>query len=173
MKKVFFGLTLIFTSLFAFAQQQGTTEITHRNSWLKAGVNLGHAVGDVNKSHNAVLGLELKGQLMETNHVGIGLSSGYNHFFPKKDFKSFGTVPLGSFLRFYPQASGFFVGSDLGFSLVTKKDAKGGFYLRPQLGYHNRDWNAFAFYNHIFRNENKGGNIAHAGVGVTYNVRFK
>lgn len=172
MKKILSTLAIAFVSATAMAQQTGTTEITHRNSWLKAGVNAGIPVGDANNSHAFVLGLELKGQLMETNHVGIGLTSGYNHFFPKEDFKSFGTVPLGGFLRLYPKSEGFFLGSDLGYTVVTAKDAKGGFYLKPQLGYHNYNWNVFGFYNHVFRKENKGGNIAHVGVGTTYNLRF-
>lgn len=152
---------------------QKTEEITKKNSWLKLGINAGVPVGDISNYSSFVAGLELKGQLMETNHVGIGLTTGYNHFFAKNNLQSFGTIPLGAFIRVYPAAKGFFAGLDGGYSVVTGIDnAKGGAYIKPQLGYHNYDWNVFGFYNNIFRSDVNGGNIAHVGIGATYNIRF-
>ena len=165
-------MVLIFAAWGTGAFAQEVKELTPRNSWLKAGVNAGLPVGDVADYTSFVLGLELKGQLMETNHVGLGITTGYNHFFAKENFKSVGTIPLAGFLRLYPKAEGFFIGTDLGYSLVTQDNAKGGFYIKPQIGYHNYDWNVFGFYSHIFRDGNNGGNIAHTGLGVTYNLRF-
>ena len=111
---------------------------------------------------------------METPHLGIGLTTGYNHFFVKNGYKEFGTVPLGAFIRIYPQAKGFFAGTDLGYSFLTNANgADGGFYVKPQIGYHNYSWNYFAYFNGIFRSTNSGGNINHAGIGATYNIRFK
>ena len=170
MKRVFLAAAVLFITATAMAQE--STEITRKNSWLKAGLNAGVPVGDLSDYSSFVAGLELKGQLMETNHVGIGLTTGYNHFFAKNGAEDFGTVPLGAFIRFYPQAKGFFIGSDLGYSFVTKKDVDGGVFVKPQIGYHNYDWNIFGFYNGVFRSDSKGGNIQHVGVGATYNIRF-
>lgn len=173
MKKLilFMAVTVLTGKL--MAQQTEATEITKKNSWLKAGVNAGVPFGDLGDVSSFTLGLELKGQLMETNHVGIGLTTGYNHFFAKDDFDSFGTIPLGAFIRYYPQSKGFFLGTDLGYSFITGiEDADGGFYVRPQLGYHNYDWNFFGFYNGILRGDDNGGNLNYAGIGATYNIRF-
>ena len=171
MKRVFLAVAVLLTTATAMAQE--STEITKKNSWLKAGLNVGVPVGDLSDYSSFVAGLELKGQLMETNHWGIGLTTGYNHFFAKDNFDDFGTIPLGAFLRYYPQSKGFFIGSDLGYSFVTTKNADGGFYVKPQIGYHNYDWNVFGFYNGVLRSDNKGGNIQHVGIGATYNIRFK
>ncbi|MBN8833873.1 MAG: hypothetical protein ABS68_03345 [Niastella sp. SCN 39-18] len=173
MKKIILATAIVFFATGVFAQQT-ETEITSRNSWLKAGLSAGVPVGDASDYSNFVLGLDLKGQLMETPHLGIGLTTGYNHFFAKNGYKEFGTVPLGAFIRVYPQAKGFFIGTDLGYSFLTNANgADGGFYVKPQLGYHNYSWNYFAYFNGIFRSASSGGNINHAGIGATYNIRFK
>ncbi|RYD80197.1 MAG: hypothetical protein EOP53_08420 [Sphingobacteriales bacterium] len=171
MKKFILATAIVFTTAGAFAQE--TTEITSKNSWLKAGLSLGVPVGDVSDSHSFVAGLDLKGQLMSTPHLGIGLTTGYNHFFAKDNFESFGTIPLGAFIRVYPKAKGFFAGTDIGYSFLTNaNDADGGFYVKPQIGYHNYAWNVFGYYNGILRGDNAGGNIQHVGIGATYNIRF-
>lgn len=173
MKKLILATAIVFTAFGAFAQET-PTEITSKNSWLKAGLSAGVPVGDLSDVSSFVLGLDLKGQLMSTPHLGIGLTTGYNHFFMKDDFESFGTVPVGGFIRVYPQAKGFFAGTDLGYSFLTNaNDADGGFYVKPQIGYHNYSWNLFGYYNGIFRSDNSGGNIQHVGIGATYNIRFK
>jgi len=169
--KLIVALT-VFVSANVWAQTP-TPEITKKNSWLKAGLTAGVPVGDISEVSNFTLGLDLKGQLMSTNHIGIGLTTGYNHFFVKDGFESFGTIPLGVFMRVYPDYKGFFAGTDLGYSLLTgTNNNKGGVYVRPQLGYHNYDWNIFGFYNHIFRGDVDGGAIQTAGIGFTYNLRF-
>jgi hypothetical protein len=160
--------------LFATVQVKAqSTEVTPRNSWLKLGANVGVPVGNLSNYSSFTAGLELKGQFLETNYLGIGLTAGYNHYFGKNGYDGFGTIPLGAFLRIYPQSKGFFFGTDLGYSVVTGYDnAKGGFYLKPQLGYHNYDWNIFGYYNNIFRSDDNGGNIGSVGIGATYNIRF-
>lgn len=174
MKKLILLLLVVVASVSVFSQA-GTqpTEITTKNSWLKAGLNAGVPFGDLGDVSSFTLGLELKGQLMETNHVGLGLTTGYNHFFAKNGHEDFGTIPLGAFIRYYPQSQGFFLGTDLGYSFLTNANgANGGFYLRPQLGYHNYDWNFFVLYNGILRSDENGGSLHYAGVGATYNIRF-
>jgi hypothetical protein len=172
-KRVIIAFTALIISTGLFAQTTTTPDITKKNSWLKIGLNAGVPVGNISDFSSFVAGLELKGQLMETNHVGIGLTTGYNHFFAKNNGQSFGTVPLGAFIRVYPESKGFFAGLDAGYSFVTGvTGAKGGAYVKPQLGYHNYDWNVFGFYNHIFRSDANGGSIPHVGIGATYNIRF-
>ena len=130
-------------------------------------------VGNISDYSSFTAGLELKGQFLETPHLGIGLTTGYNHYFAKSGYSDFGTVPLGAFIRVYPQSKGFFAGLDLGYSIVTGYDgAVGGFYLKPQLGYHNYNWNFFAYYNNVFRGSADGGDIGSVGLGATYNIRF-
>ena len=173
MKKVVLLMVLTALSVATFAQSE-PEEITSRNSWLKLGVNAGVPFGNLSKTSNFTLGAELKGQVMSTEHVGFGLTTGYNHFFPKDGYSNFGTIPLGLFVRYYPSSHGFFTGLDAGYSFITgANDATGGVYIRPQLGYHNYSWNFFAFYNGIFRSEENGSSLQYAGVGATYNIHFR
>jgi len=172
MKKSLLTAAIVLASVCAFAQDP-ETEITSKNSWLKAGISAGIPVGDADDYSSFVLGLDLKGQLMSTPHLGIGLTTGYNHFFAKDGIEDFGTVPVGAFIRVYPKSKGFFAGTDAGYSFVTGIDgADGGFYVKPQVGYHNYSWNVFGFYNGVFRSETSGGSIQHVGIGATYNIRF-
>jgi len=170
MKKLFLATAVLLSVMAANAQE--TSEITSKNSWLKAGLSAGVPVGDADDYSSFVVGLDLKGQLMSTPHLGIGLTTGYNHFFAKEGIEDFGTIPLGAFIRVYPKSKGFFAGSDIGYSFVTADNADGGFYVKPQIGYHNYSWNIFGFYNGIFRSDTDGGNIQHVGIGATYNIRF-
>ncbi len=54
------------------------------------------------------------------------------------------------------------------FSNVENND--GGLYINPQIGYHNRDWNFYGFYQNTFTD---AINIRSLGLGATYNIRFK
>lgn len=172
MKKLLFA-TLTALLICASAQAQNE-EINRTNTWLKFGVNLGAPLSPISNISNFVGGLEFKAQFMETDHVGIGLGVGYNHFVGKNNLGDFGTVPLGAFLRVYPDREGFFAGLDFGYSFVTGAgNSDGGFFFKPQLGYHNYYWNFFGFYNQVLRTNINGGNIPHLGVGITYNIHFK
>ncbi|WP_257669211.1 hypothetical protein [Parapedobacter tibetensis] len=155
--------------------QQRTTNISRKNSWIKAGVNAGIPIADLADQSTFTLGAEVKGQLMSTPHWGLGLTSGYTHYFPEEGHENFGSVPVGVFARYYPARQGFFVGTDLGYSFQTGSElnGNGGMYVRPQVGYHNRLWNIFGFYNGIFRKEENGGHIQYLGIGTTFNIMFK
>lgn len=171
--KKFFVVSAAALLLAAVKVNAQSTEITPRNSWLKLGANVGVPVGNVSNYSGFTAGLELKGQVLETDYLGLGLTTGYDHYFGKNGYSGFGTIPLGAFLRVYPQRKGFFIGTDIGYSFITGIDgAKGGFYVKPQLGYHNYDWNIFGYYNDIIRSNENGGSIGSVGIGATYNIRF-
>jgi len=114
----------------------------------------------------------LSGQWMATKNFGIGLTSGYTNFFGKDNVKDFGVIPAGLLLRYYPQPEGFFAGTDVGYSFLTNvSNQTGGFYVKPQAGYHNYNWNFYAFYNHVFLNDGFN-DLQNVGVAATYNLRF-
>lgn len=170
MKKLFLFIGLFgFTTLFA---QETEIDITPNNSWLKAGVTAGIPVGDANDVSSFNLGLDLRGQYLFNPNFAIGLASGYSHFFAKDDFEDFGVVPVAGFLRYYFTPSGLFIGSDLGYGFLTNvENNDGGLYVNPQFGYHNRDWNIYAFYQNTFAENDV--DLQTVGLGVTYNIRFK
>lgn len=167
------AIAMVFVSG-AFAQQR-TTEINPKNSWVKAGIIVGLPIGDLTDQSSVALGADVKGQLMSTPNWGFGLASGYTHYFPKEDHENFGSVPVGIFARYYPARQGFFAGADIGYSFQTGShlNGNGGMYIRPQVGYHNRLWNIFGFYNGIFRSDVKGSTLQYAGIGTTFNIMFK
>lgn len=164
----------MFIAYQSFAQTTPTSdEVTKKNSWLKAGISLAAPVGDVSNYSSFAGGIELSGQFMRTNHFGIGIATGYTKFFGKNGSDGLGTIPLGLMLRYYPMYKGFFAGTDIGYTFYTNSGGpSGGFYLRPQLGYHNYDWNLFAFFNQIFGTANNI-DVQSIGVAATYNIRFK
>lgn len=154
--------------------QTRRTEINPRNSWLKVGAGVGLPVGDLSDQSSVALSAEVKGQFLSTPHIGVGITSGYTHYIPKENFENFGSVPIGLFGRYYFRPEGLFLGADAGYSLQTGSgnNGEGGFYVKPQIGYHNRAWNVFGYYNGVFRETAKGGNLQHVGIGVTYNIMF-
>ena len=51
----------------------------------------------------------------------------------------------------------------------------GGFYIKPEIGYHNRDWNFAIQYNKVFTGEEgqilaQDYNAGSLGIGVSYNL---
>ena len=177
MKKLVLSFTLMMAVFASYAQATRDIEdINEDNSWLKLGLNLGVPVGDLGDYSSFALGLDIAGQFMRTDNFGLGVVSGYTKYFKKSDVagaQDFGAIPLGLMLRYYPQPSGFFAGTDVGYTFLTGDIASdGGFYIRPQVGYHNYDWNIFAFYNQVFTSA-PNVDIQSIGVAATYNIRFK
>lgn len=167
MKKVIllFALFVVGTT---FAQD---VDITSKNSWLKAGLNAGLPIGDSGDFSSFSLGLDLKGQYLVNPNFGIGVATGYTNYFGKDGADDFGLVPLAGFARYYFQPKGLFIGADLGYGfLVNSNNNSGGLYVNPQIGYHNQDWNLFAYYQNTFAENDI--NIQAIGIGATYNIRF-
>ncbi|WP_231931303.1 hypothetical protein [Bizionia sp. APA-3] len=104
-------------------------------------------------------------------NVAIGLASGYTHYFGKDNVEDFGVIPVAGFFRYYFTPSGLFLGADVGYGFLANIDNNdGGLYVNPQIGYHNRDWNFYAYYQNTFAENDL--DLQNVGVGVTYNIRF-
>ncbi|MGK6351546.1 hypothetical protein [Parapedobacter sp. DT-150] len=174
MKARFFAVIIAMAITAGASAQQTVEDINPRNSWIKAGINVGLPIGTLADQSSVALGAEVKGQLMSTPNWGLGLTTGYTHFLPKEGYEHFGSIPAGVFARYYPTSQGFFAGTDVGYSFQTGSgsNANGGVYVRPQVGYHNRLWNIFGFYNGVFRGESNGGHLQHVGIGTTFNIMF-
>lgn len=152
-----------------FAQQ--SENITTENSWFKAGLNVGLPLGDLADFTSLTIGADVRGQHLVTPSFGIGIASGYNHFFGTDGASDFGLIPLAGFVRYYAQPNGFFAGVDAGYGFLTNaNDAKGGLYLSPQIGYHNEKWNFYGYYQHTFADNDL--DIQVIGLGTTYNIMF-
>ncbi|MDP2161656.1 MAG: hypothetical protein Q8K02_14320 [Flavobacterium sp.] len=167
MKKFILVLSLVAVS---FTQAQ-ELKITPENSWFKAGVNVGMPIGDTADITSLTVGGDFRGQYLVNPSFGIGIASGYNHFFGKDDVKDFGLIPLAGFVRYYFQPKGLFLGTDLGYGFLTNTDGNsGGMYINPQIGYHNEKWNIYGFYQHTFAQNNFDLQVV--GIGATYNIMF-
>ena len=169
MKKIFLIVGLL--TLSPMFSQEDDIEITSDNSWLKAGLTAGVPVGDASDLSSFNLGLDLRGQYLINPNLAIGVASGYSHYFGKDGFDDFGVIPAAGFVRYYFTPNGLFLGSDLGYGFLTGVDNnEGGLYVNPQIGYHNRDWNFYAFYQNTFAENDV--DLQNVGVGITYNIRF-
>lgn len=169
MKKVVLLFSVMCFS-FGFGQDREEIKVTKKNSWFKAGITAGVPLGDVKDFSSLSLGADLRGQYMITPHLAIGAASGYNHFFGKNGADDFGVVPLALYSRYYFKEEGMFVGGDVGYGYLTNTEESGGIYINPQVGYHNPNWNIYAFYQNTFA---ENVNIRSLGIGATYNIRFK
>lgn len=157
-------------------------QVGEGTNWLKVGVHAGIPVGDANDTSTFALGADVKYQFLNLNSFGIGVATGYTHYFGEDlEFQigdtpviiepgDTGVIPVAALFRYYPTHN-FFVGTDLGYAFVTGDvadavDTSGGFYYRPEVGYHNDNWNIFAYYAGV------SGDYApaNAGIGINYNI---
>lgn len=172
MKKLFLIVGIALIGSTAMYAQQTDIDITPSNSWLKAGLTAGVPVGDTSDFSSFTAGVDLRGQYLFNPNFAIGVASGYNHYFGKDGSDDFGLVPVAGFARYYFTPKGLFIGSDFGYGILTNVDNnEGGLYVNPQIGYHNHDWNIYAFYQNTFAENDI--DLQNVGVGVTYNIRFK
>ena len=171
----------ILTAGFASAQS------AKMNNMLKIGANVGVSVPQENASASA--GLDIAYQNLITPGFGLGIASGCSHYFGRTndgiENNDFGVVPVAALIRIYPKQTGFYFGSDLGYGFITGDEKvasnrtvdrpDGGFYIKPEIGYHNRDWNFALQYQKVFTSD-KGEigtqkyNAGSLGFGVTYNI---
>lgn len=157
------------------------------NNMLKLGINGGMALPTGNAS--ATVGFDMSYQNLVVPGVGFGIATGYNHYFGKENQgnknQDFGVLPIAALFRLYPKQTGFYFGSDLGYGFITGNGKvasnatidrpDGGFYIKPELGYHNRDWNFAVQYQKVFTGS-KGQigeqkySASSLGVGIAYNI---
>lgn len=191
LKQLVLGLGILVGGV-ASAQSSDMTNM------FKVGLNGGVSTGG-NTAAN--LGVDLSYQNLITPGFGLGIATGYNHYFAKDrtingvDVKNndFGVIPVAALFRIYPKQTGFYFGADLGYGFIVGDDKvasstnptnvaytnvdrpDGGFYIKPEIGYHNRDWNFFVQYNKTFTGD-KGQigdqkyNAGAIGVGFGYNI---
>ncbi|WP_234111605.1 MULTISPECIES: hypothetical protein [Chryseobacterium] len=185
MKKTILATALISAGLLS-AQNADMTNM------LKIGANVGLAVPAENASAN--LGFDLSYQNLVTPGFGLGIATGYSHFFGRDNSvdgvtiknNDFGVVPLAALIRIYPKQYGFYFGTDLGYGFIVgdKKVASnlgspdrpdGGFYIKPEIGYHNQDWNFALQYQKTFTGStgeigSQKYSAGALGVGIGYNI---
>ena len=171
----------ILTAGFASAQS------AKMNNMLKIGANVGVSVPQENASASA--GLDIAYQNLITPGFGLGIASGYSHYFGRTndgiENNDFGVVPVAALIRIYPKQTGFYFGSDLGYGFITGDEKvasnrtvdrpDGGFYIKPEIGYHNRDWNFALQYQKTFTGStgeigSQKYSAGALGLGVGYNI---
>lgn len=157
------------------------------NNMIKVGANAGLAVPADNAS--AAAGVDVAYQNLITPGFGLGIATGYTHYFGKDNNgytnNDVGVIPVGALIRIYPKQTGFYFGTDLGYGFLvgdnkvasnsTVDRPDGGFYIKPEIGYHNQNWNFFVQYQKVFVGD-KGDlsgqdyNVGNIGVGFSYNI---
>ena len=186
LRKVVLGLGLLTFGL-------SNAQDAEMRNLLKVGINGGFATPANNVGGN--IGLDLAYQHLVTPGFGLGIATGYNQFMSKNnDVNGFtiqnndvAVIPVAALIRIYPQQEGFYFGTDLGYGFLTgdKNVAQnvavarpdGGFYLKPEIGYHNEDWNFALQYTKVFTGD-KGNiagqdyNVGSLGLGVSYNFKL-
>ncbi len=158
---------------------------------IKVGANAGISVPAENASAN--VGINVAYQNLVTPGFGLGIATGYSHFFGRENTignvkienNDFGVVPVAALIRIYPKRTGFYLGTDLGYGFIVGnekvaansavKKPDGGFYIKPEIGYHNRDWNFFVQYQKTFTGTageigTQKYNAGSLGAGFSYNI---
>ncbi len=154
---------------------------------IKIGGNIGFALPKENAKMS--LGVDLAYQNLVTPYFGLGVATGYTHYIESShatlDNNPVGLVPAALLLRYYPERSGFYIGADFGYGFLvgdklvasnaSVERPDGGLYLKPEIGYHNRDWNFFMQYQKVFTGSkgeigDQNYNVGSLGVGVAYNI---
>lgn len=160
------------------------------NNMIKVGATAGIAVPSDNLS--AAVGVDVAYQNLITPGFGLGIATGYTHYFGKDNNgynnNDVGVVPVAAIFRVYPKQTGFYFGADLGYGFLVGDDKvatnstvsrpDGGFYLKPEIGYHNRDWNFYVQYQKVFAGSNgdiaapasQDYNVGSIGAGFSYNI---
>lgn len=145
-------------------------QVGEGTNWLKLGIHGGAPVGDASDVSSFVLGVDLKYQFLNAESFAIGASTGYTHYFGKEEgiieFSDSGLIPVAGLFRLYPTKN-FFLGTDLGYAFFTEGSETGGFYYRPEIGYHNDEWNIFGYYQGV---SSDGISPSSVGVGINYNI---
>ena len=95
MKKVVLFLATLCYGL-SYGQEIPEVDITTKNSWFKAGLTAGVPMGDAKDISSFNVGVDVRGQYLFNPHFGIGIASGYNHFFGKNEV-DFLTVSINLF----------------------------------------------------------------------------
>lgn len=186
LKKIVLGLGVVTAGLVS-AQEVAAYDQPSMKNMFKIGVNVGMAVPAENAS--AAVGVDVAYQNLVTPGFGLGLATGYTNYFGKEnnglDNNSFGVVPVAALIRVYPKETGFYIGTDLGYGFITGDDKvasnstvsrpDGGFYIKPEIGYHNNDWNFALQYQKVFTgSEGEIGsqkyNAGSLGLGLSYNI---
>lgn len=186
-KAILLGMAMLCAAAGSHAQNMKNT--------IKIGALGGVAVPSNNA--NAALGVNVAYQNLLTSHFGLGVATGYQHYFGKNndvngaqlDNNSFGVIPIAALVRYYPRFKGIYIGTDVGFGIITGDEKvaansnvqrpDGGFYLKPEVGYHNRNWNLFVHYTKTFTgddgriyvgNSSQKYSAGMIGVGFAYNI---
>lgn len=194
MKKHILVSSVVAGAMLLMTNVEAQTGGQYKNT-LKIGTSAGASIPNNNTA--ASVGVDISYQYLVTNHFGIGVSTGYQHNFGReKEINNFniknndvGVIPVAALLRYYPKASGVYVGADVGYGFLVGDDKvaenrvaarpDGGAYIRPVVGYHNRSWNVFAHYTKVIHNDNSNiaigndvqkYNVGNLGVGFSYNI---
>ena len=179
-KRTILGI-ILFTAYTSSAQD------TSYQNMIKVGLNGGASLPTENAA--ASVGVDLGYQHLVTPGFGVGIMTGYNQFFGREndgiENNDFGVIPVAALLRFYPKQSGFYIGTDIGYGFITGNEdvasnssvdrPDGGFYIKPEIGYHNRDWNFAIQYNKVFTGDEgkilaQDYNAGSLGIGISYNL---
>lgn len=173
MKFIFLSLLSLLITNHVLSQSPDLSKVSTENTWFKVGINAGVPLPPTTSSF--VLGLDASVQFLETKAAGIGIKSGYSHYFTNdKNLSDIGEIPLAIMYRFYPTSTGFFTGLDIGYSFILDSpNTKGGFMGRPHAGYHGNHWNIYAYYNLVLIQEADQDNIQSIGIAFTRNIRLK
>ena len=184
LKGTILGLSILAAS---FANAQEAAAPLSMKNMLKVGINAGVVLPSENAS--AAVGLDVAYQNLVTPGFGLGVATGYSHYFGQENDalnnNDFGVVPLAAMFRYYPKNTGVFLGTDIGYGFIVGDEKvasnsavnrpDGGLYIKPEIGYHNNDWNFSIHYQKTFTDDasdigSQTYSAGSLGLGVAYNI---
>lgn len=117
----------------------GVSAVNAQSGYPKLGFHIGLPVGDAADGYSFNVGVDAAYLWNVAPSLDLGLASGYSHYFLKSEYKDMGyedvgLIPIAATAK-YTVAPNFFIGTDLGYGIITNEGADGGFYFQPKVGY--------------------------------------
>lgn len=140
----------------AHAQQEG----------FRVGAHGGFPLSDASDFSSFNVGVDASYLFKINDKIAGGLATGYSTFLGKDGFDDYSYIPVAASFRM-PQGKKFFYTADVGYAVATTKDADGGLYVVPKIGWTNNKLDVLVFYKSVNAGD---ASVASIGLGVGYKL---
>jgi hypothetical protein len=128
-----------------------------------AGPRLALPLGTFGDFYSFGAGVDVEAEYGFSEKFSGVFTTGYTNFFGKSGIDAVGYVPFLAGVRVYP-STGFFIGAQVGYGLLTGNGSSGAFNYQPQVGYTADNYQLALNYNSLSKNGGSTSHIALTGI---------